>query len=96
MERPEKNATAHVTLQSVQGPVCNERFVVTQSHSSSRRPKATFYHATTLEAVLLIQKQGFRVGQGGVLEKGIYCTTALKQASTTAYLDVPLEAQSLS
>ena len=42
----------------------------------------TFYHATTEESALRIQEYGFRIpdGPGGLLGRGIYCTSTLRKA----------------
>ena len=42
----------------------------------------TFYHATTEENALCIQEHGFVIpdGPGGLLGRGIYCTSTLKKA----------------
>lgn len=52
--------------------------------TSSRKPNI-FYHATSLEAALRIQDQGFRVDLSGTnagarLGPGVYCTTMMKKA----------------
>lgn len=50
----------------------------------SRRP-SVFYHATSLQAALCIQAEGFRVDLSGTnagarLGPGVYCTTMMKKA----------------
>jgi hypothetical protein len=49
----------------------------------------TFYHATTEENALRIQENGFVIpdGPGGLLGRGVYCTSTLKKA--TDYLTGP-------
>ena len=46
------------------------------------RQPTTFYHATTEENALRIQDQGFIIpdGPGGLLGRGVYCTSTLKKA----------------
>lgn len=47
----------------------------------SLRPE-TFYHATTEENAIRIQEEGFVIpdGPGGLLGRGVYCTSTLKKA----------------
>ena len=42
----------------------------------------TFYHATSAANALRIQEQGFKIpdGRGGLLGRGIYCTSTLRKA----------------
>jgi hypothetical protein len=41
-----------------------------------------FFHATSEENALRIQEEGFKIpdGSGGLLGRGVYCTTTLKKA----------------
>jgi hypothetical protein len=60
-----------------------ERQRLREEEERQRRNRpSTFYHATNLEAALLIQDTGFRVpaGPGGCLGPGVYCTATLKKA----------------
>jgi hypothetical protein len=47
-----------------------------------RRP-TIFFHATSEENALRIQKEGFKIpsGPGGCLGRGVYCTTAWEKAA---------------
>jgi serine/threonine protein kinase len=80
----EANEMLNVRVKELEQQLEHANAVLAQkaSESKPRARRDTFYHATSEENALRIQEHGFVIpdGPGGLLGRGVYCTSTLKKA----------------